>query len=700
MLSVIVPVYNERVTLGLVLARVGCVLPDVSKEIIIVDDCSTDGTREWLRSNFARDRHSGSGIEIDPDGQVVLAPPGQGPGISIRVEYHEHNQGKGAALQSGLALATGDVIVIQDADLEYGPEDWTEMHDLIAVRKIADVVYGSRFYGRPHRSLYFHHYLANRLISFLFNALYNQTLTDVEVCYKMFSREVKDSLRITCDDFGFEIQISAQISLARRWRIYELGIRYFGRTYDEGKKINWKDGLKALWYLLRFRFSRPSTANAQLSRTRSRPARLLPRRDAVSLSLGLFALLLAVFAVSPVKTPFDSRWSIHTAMSFVQGRGGDLTEYLPIIKKQDFYAIEYPDHRPRTRYPIGASLLAVPAVALASWLDPSFADELRNELPEQFEQTVASIIGAAAGVVFFWVILSQFQSLAIALASTFIFSFCTSIWSTATRALWQHGPLVLMLTIAMLLLVRARQRPALIQFVSLPLAMAYVIRPTAIVPIAMLSTYVLVCHRAWFEKYVGWAMLIAIPWIAYNFAVYKTLLPPYYSREAFSQTTVFAEGLLGNLISPSRGLLVYSPVLVFALSGFVLALRDPAQRPLNLSYGAIVVVHLIIVGAGSMWWTGHSYGPRFTTDIVPFLVYFTAFNFRLPATFRPHAQIALSSYIAVIALVSALIHAQGALRPATLAWNVVPSNVDQRNSRLWDWSDPQFARTNANAGAH
>jgi len=144
--------------------------------------------------------------------------------------------------------------VIQDADLEYDPEDWREMYRLIADRRVADVVYGSRFYGRPHRALYFHHYLANRVISFLFNAMYDQTLTDIEVCYKMFTREVLDTLRITADDFGFEVQFSAQVARARRWRIYEMGISYYGRTYLEGKKINWKDGVKALWYLLKYRF--------------------------------------------------------------------------------------------------------------------------------------------------------------------------------------------------------------------------------------------------------------------------------------------------------------------------------------------------------------------------------------------------------------------------------------------------------------
>ena len=224
-------------------------LPAVEKEIIIVDDCSRDGTREWLREHVdgrrcrpcARPRCRGQ--------SRVAAGAAQ---FSCRVLCHDRNPGKGGALQTDYGGA-GDVIVIQDADLEYDPEDWAPMFDLIARRQVADVVYGSRFYGRPHRALYFHHYLANRLISFLFNALYNQTLTDIEVCYKMFTREVRDSLRLTANDFGIEVQFSAQVALARRWRIYELGISYYGRTYEEGKKINWKDGVKALWYLVRFR---------------------------------------------------------------------------------------------------------------------------------------------------------------------------------------------------------------------------------------------------------------------------------------------------------------------------------------------------------------------------------------------------------------------------------------------------------------
>jgi len=252
-LSVIIPVYNERHTLGALLATVCRALPQVEKEVVIVDDGSNDGTREWLKTNFPDGQRTESVIGANAADELAF---GQGAGavtVTIAVLYHEHNMGKGGSIQTALAVVTGDIIVIQDADLEYDPHDWAPMYDLIAVRKVADVVYGSRFYGRPHRSLYFHHFAANRLMSLIFSLLYNQTLTDVQVCYKMFTRDVKDSLCINCNDFGVEIQISAQICLNRKWRIYELGIAYFGRTYAEGKKINWKDGLKALWYLIKFR---------------------------------------------------------------------------------------------------------------------------------------------------------------------------------------------------------------------------------------------------------------------------------------------------------------------------------------------------------------------------------------------------------------------------------------------------------------
>ncbi len=229
-------------------------LPDVNKEIIVVDDCSKDGTRELLSTNFPMGARSGSKIELDAKGNLAFAEELAFSTVTVRPIFHENNRGKGGALQTGFAAIFGDILVIQDADLEYDPSDWQQMYDLIAVRKVADVVFGSRFYGRPHRSLYFHHYFANRVISLLFNVVFNQTLTDIETCYKMMTREVARSLRLTADDFGIEVEMSAEIARQRNLRIYELGISYYGRTYAEGKKINWKDGLKALWYVFKFRF--------------------------------------------------------------------------------------------------------------------------------------------------------------------------------------------------------------------------------------------------------------------------------------------------------------------------------------------------------------------------------------------------------------------------------------------------------------
>jgi len=238
-----------------ILAKVVRSLPHVEKEIVIVDDCSSDGTRDWLIAHIAEQRRI---VTLDSAGLLVLSdvPPAAAHGSAeVRALFHHVNQGKGAALRTGFGVCTGDVIVIQDADLEYDPADWDRFWPLFA-EDIADVVYGTRFLSAsPHRCLFYHHYFANRLISFLFSILYNQILSDLEVCYKMFRREVLQILTLRSNDFGFEIEFSANVARHRHLRIYELGISYYGRTYAEGKKINWKDGLKALWYLARFRVS-------------------------------------------------------------------------------------------------------------------------------------------------------------------------------------------------------------------------------------------------------------------------------------------------------------------------------------------------------------------------------------------------------------------------------------------------------------
>jgi glycosyltransferase involved in cell wall biosynthesis len=223
-LSVVIPVYNERATLRQVVERVLAV--PLELEVVCVDDGSSDGSREIL----AELQHQ------HPQVQVFLQP---------------RNMGKGAALRRGIQQATGDFVVIQDADLEYDPADYSLLLDPLVQGK-ADVVYGSRFLGAaPHRVLYFWHSVGNRLLTLLSNCLTNINLTDMETCYKVFRREIIQSIPIEESRFGFEPEITVKVA-KRRLRIYEVGISYWGRTYEEGKKIGWKDGLRAVWCLLKY----------------------------------------------------------------------------------------------------------------------------------------------------------------------------------------------------------------------------------------------------------------------------------------------------------------------------------------------------------------------------------------------------------------------------------------------------------------
>ena len=222
-LSVIIPCFNEVKTLNELLAAVkGCGVEDL--EIIIVDDCSTDGTRELLKN-------------LNDD--------------TIKVLYHDFNKGKGAALRTGFKSATGDICIVQDADLEYDPKEFPLLLDPIIKNK-ADVVFGSRFQsGRPHRVVYFWHRIGNGVLTLLSNFFTDLNLSDMETCYKAFRTEVIKSIDIKENRFGFEPEITAKIS-KMDLRIYEVGISYYGRTYDEGKKIGWKDGVRAIYCILKY----------------------------------------------------------------------------------------------------------------------------------------------------------------------------------------------------------------------------------------------------------------------------------------------------------------------------------------------------------------------------------------------------------------------------------------------------------------
>jgi glycosyltransferase involved in cell wall biosynthesis len=241
--SVVIPVYNERNTVEEILRRV--LETRLRKQVIVVDDGSTDGTRQILEE-MQRQQGAGAQEARATDGGDAI------PLAGLQFYFQGKNQGKGAALRRGFAVAKGEIVLVQDADLEYDPRDYAKLLEPILDGR-ADVVFGSRFLGGPQRVHYFRHYVANKVLTLLSDILTNLKISDMETCYKVFRKEVLNGIQLKSDRFGFEPEITAKVAKGK-WRVYEVPISYAGRTYEEGKKITWKDGVQALWCIFRYRF--------------------------------------------------------------------------------------------------------------------------------------------------------------------------------------------------------------------------------------------------------------------------------------------------------------------------------------------------------------------------------------------------------------------------------------------------------------
>ncbi|QSQ13086.1 hypothetical protein [Myxococcus landrumensis] len=427
----------------------------------------------------------------------------------------------------------------------------------------------------------------------------------------------------------------------------------------------------------------------------------------------LFAVFFAVLAVFPVYTPFDSKLTLPTTVSMLREGNIHLDEYAPTFESFR-HGIDEREGHLYNYFPLGPSLAALPMVVVVDGftraaaplggLHPGLAKFLENwrhaydttglvdlKVWDGPQRLFASVLIAVAGVVMFGVGTSLRLSRQRALLLATLFVFCTPLLSTASRALWQHGPSLLCLTFVLLCLVRARETPGVAGWAGLPLALAYVMRPTNSISVLLVTLYVVWTYprQAW--RFFAGALVVAVPWMTVNFVHYGSVLAPYYEPQRLELVASrVAEALAGNLVSPARGLLVFTPVLLLGVWGLVMEWRARTFSRLHVLLLVAVALHWVTISTFPHWWAGHSYGPRFFTDMVPYLVFFLVPVVRELNWRGPEARRGLTATFAVLAVVSLGIHIHGASSRAVYKWNSFPLDVDAHPERLWDWKDAQF----------
>ena len=414
-------------------------------------------------------------------------------------------------------------------------------------------------------------------------------------------------------------------------------------------------------------------------------------------ALVIFCTVLLFHGISPIRQSSDSRWTIPTAMSIIAEGNTNLDEYEDLIEQHRHYNILSIDGHKYARYSIGVPLVAVPFVAARDVyyrlaFGHGFQKKIEKHLPSGYERFIASFLVALTSVLIYLTALRCLGSVTGSLVIVFVFAFCTSAWSTASRGLWQHGPTMLVMSATLHLILLSRKRPRLLQFTGLLLGFSYVIRPTNALPAAIFALFILICHRRRFLPFLGWMVLVLIPFFAYNYSVYGALLSEYYRVGSHYGSGTFLEALAGHLVSPSRGLFVFSPVLLFAIPGVFLKLKEKGMRALDVTLLLAVLLHLAMISLGVRWWAGHSFGPRYVSDVTPFFVWFlipVVAKFCKPMTWT---KMTSGAVFVVLAAASFFVNYQGATNGGCLRWNTQPQDVDEHPERVWDWSDPQFLR--------
>ena len=426
----------------------------------------------------------------------------------------------------------------------------------------------------------------------------------------------------------------------------------------------------------------------------------------------VFVVVYLVYLSSPIMLSLDSHWSIHTSLSMIYESNTDLNEYMPEIIADDYKAVEKIEGRYYTIFPIGVSILAIPFVAVAdvvlqpiiekipfllnfynqkSGKNVTNISEIRLiDVFPAVEMVIASFY-CAVSAVFVFLIARLRLSLLYSFLVVFIFAFCTSSWSTSSRALWQHGPSVLMLSIALYYLLTVKNHKKYLHYIAIPLALSFIIRPTNAIPIFFISFYVFINYRSSFTKYLLVAAPFSILYFAYNLTIYDQLLANYSQPNRVFQFEKFFEALAGNIISPARGLLVFSPILILAFYGLVRYFPKKLNS-MNFLVMIIMLSHWFLISSFPHWYGGHSYGSRLFTDMLPFIMHFIVLAYQKISSMTKNKQLLIQLLLSPLLLFSFYVHYKGSHEIAVHLWNSKPTKIQEDTSRLWEWSDMQMFR--------
>lgn len=401
--------------------------------------------------------------------------------------------------------------------------------------------------------------------------------------------------------------------------------------------------------------------------------------------LFIFTIVMIVNSLSPVGQSADSRYFIHIASHFSLTGRLELDDYAQAVyfDAPMAYSTRVVRDHIYSIYPPALPILISPLVSLLNILGSGRLDELLHyAVAPGLEIYIASLIVALTCAVLL-AIMRRFLTMRMAIVTVLVFAFCTAAWSTASRALWQHGPTMLLLSIALLFAVNNRH----IAWSGFFLGLAYSVRPTSLLSLVAIGVYIFICNRQQIIKFAGLALLAIVPFTLITYATYGTLQSPNYATSYLSLHPAYVEALLGNLISPSRGLIAFSPVVIISFIGAVIWIRQ--RNILAIILSVVITLYWLIMSSWAQWYAGWSYGPRYMSDMLPYLLFLS-----IPSVqyIKNTSNRSLKVLVGVLIVVSFVFNARGALADSTWNWNATPVEISHATYRLWDWHDPQFFR--------